>query len=171
MLCNAMLYYAVLCGAMPCYAMLCYAMLCYAMLCYTMPCYAILCYARLCNAIENRSEIDSKTIQNRSRIHPKSVQNRSKIGFGTDLAANIDFGPSCERFQNGLGRLLAASWRLLGGHSGIKSDQKPIFGGRGWHSKTHMMLDTLLNQFLVRVGTILGSEIEPKSVKKRPQER
>ena len=121
--------------------------------------------------IENRSEIDPKTVPNRSQIGPKSVQNRSKIGFGTDLAANIDFGPFWNRFRTVLGPLLAASWRPLGGQVGVKLVQKSIFGGPGWRSKTNMMLDTFLNRFLVGFGAILGSKIDPKSVQNRSQER
>ena len=121
--------------------------------------------------LENRSEIDPKTVPNRSQIGPKSVQNRSKIGFGTDLAANIDFGPFWSRFRTVLGPLLAASWRPLGGQVGVKLVQKSIFGGPGWRSKTNMMLDTFLNRFLVDFGTILGSKIDPKSVQNRSQER
>ena len=78
---------------------------------------------------KNRSKTNRKSFRNRPQNGPKSVPNRTKIGFGTDLAANIDFGPFWNRFRPVLGPLLAASWRLLGGHSGIKSDQKSIFGG------------------------------------------
>ena len=79
-----------------------------------------------------------KSFRNRPQIGPKSVQNRSKIGFGTDLAANIDFGPFWNRFRTVLGPLLAASWRPLGGQVGVKLVQKLIFGGPGWRSKTNM---------------------------------
>ena len=78
-LCYAMLYDAMLYYTMLCNAMLYYAVLCGAMLCYAVLCYAILCYARLCNAIENRSEIDSKTIQNRSRIHQLDPPNNAPM--------------------------------------------------------------------------------------------
>ena len=122
-------------------------------------------------SIKNQSKIAPKSTPKRSQIGPKSVQNRSKIGFGTDLAANIDFGPFWNRFRTVLGPLLAASWRPLGGQVGVKLVQKSIFGGPGWRSKTNMMLDTFLNRFLVGFGTILGSKIDPKSVQNRFQER
>ena len=112
-----------------------------------------------------------KSLRNRPQNGPKSVPNRSKIGFGTDLAANIDFGPFWNRFRTVLGPLLAASWRPLGGQVGVKLVQKSIFGGPGWRSKTNMMLDTFLNRFLVGFGAILGSKIDPKSVQNRSQER
>ena len=96
-------------------------------------------------SIKNQSKIAPKSTPKRSQIGPKSVQNRSKIGFGTDLAANIDFGPFWKRFRSLLGPLLAASWWPLGGQVGVKLVQKSIFGGPGWRSKTNMMLDTFLN--------------------------
>ena len=120
---------------------------------------------------KNRSKTNRKSFRNGPQHGPKSVQNRSKIGFGTDLAANIDFGPFWNRFRTVLGPLLAASWRPLGGQVGVKLVQKSIFGGPGWRSKTNMMLDTFLNRFLIGFGAILGSKIDPKSVQNRSQER
>ena len=120
---------------------------------------------------KNRSKTNRKSLRNRPQNGPKSVPNRSKIGFGTDLAANIDFGPFWNRFRTVLGPLLAASWRPLGGQVGVKLVQKSIFGGPGWRSKTNMMLDTFLNRFLVGLGAIWGSKMEPKSVLYRSQER
>ena len=118
---------------------------------------------------KNRSKTNRKSLRNRPQNGPKSVPNRSKIGFGTDLAANIDFGPSWNRFRTVLGPLLAASWRPLGDQVGVKLVQKSIFGGPGWRSKTNMMLDTFLNRFLIGLGAIWGSKIDPKSVQNQAQ--
>ena len=120
---------------------------------------------------KNRSKANRKSRRNRPPNGPKSVQNRSKIGFGTALAANFDFGPFWNRFRTVLGPLLAACWRFPGVQVGVKLVQKSIFGGPGWRSKTNMMLDTFLNRFLVGLGAILGSKIDPKSVQNRSQER
>ena len=122
-------------------------------------------------SIKNQSKIVPKSTPKRSQIGPNSVQNRSKIGFGTDFAANIDFGPLWSRFRTVLGPLLAASWRPLGCQVGVKLVQKSIFGGPGWRAKTNMMLGTFLNRFLVGFETILESKIDPKSVQTRCQER
>ena len=72
------------------------------------------------------SKIAPKSTPKRSQIGPKSAQNRSKIGFGTDLAANIDFGPFWNRFSDrfgpALGGLLAASRGSSWGQVGPKID-------------------------------------------------
>ena len=71
---------------------------------------------------KNRSKTIRKSLRNRPQNGPKSVPNRSKIGFGTDLAANIDFGPSWNRFRTVLGPLLAASGGSSWGQVGPKID-------------------------------------------------
>ena len=120
MLCDTILYDAMRRFAMPCdvsYALRCflchalrrYAMLCYAMLYDAMLCYAILCYAMLCHAIENRSEIDPKTVQHRSKIGPKSASEP------TSLPTSI-----LDRFGTVFGPFWARSWRPLSGLSGVK---------------------------------------------------
>ena len=123
----------------------------------------------------NRSKANRKSLRNRPQNGPKSVPNRPKIdprsaSEQTSLPTSIldrlgtVFGPFWARSCWPLGGL----W---GGQVGVKLDQKSIFGGPGWRSKTNMMLDTFLNRFLVGLGAILGSKIDPKSVQNRSQER
>ena len=76
-------------------------------------------------------------------------------------------GPIWTPVEAPLGVVFEAKW----GHVGTMLAQKLILGGPGWHSKSTMKFDTLLNRFRTDFGSILGSKMEPKLVQDRSQER
>ena len=116
----------------------------------------------------------SKSIKKRQKFY----QNRSKIcqnsileGFGGHLSSfglpRFVLGPIWTAVGAPLGVVFEAKW----GHIGTMLAQKLILGGPGWHSKSTMKFDTLLNRFRTDFGSILGSKMEPKLVQDRSQER
>ena len=110
------------------------------------------------------SKTHQTSTQNRPKIGPKSVQNRSKIGFGTDLASNIDFGPFWDRFGSHFGAILGASW----GSSWDQVDPKIDFW-RSWAAFKNepgfwYLLNSISDPFWSDLGVKNGAKIAPKTV-------
>ena len=141
---------------------------------------------------KNEASIDQKQTKNRPSIHPKSSQylpkSRSKIKTSApepiSSATNgpkIDPKSTQDRFQSrfrfrdrfwiDFDPILEPTWGHFGGQNRSMLAEKSIFEGSRRQSKTTMIFNTLRDPLGSDFVPILWSEIDPKLIQNRSQER